>query len=87
MCFRVNQLNFLARRPRSPAPRASAAAIDALPKTVPVALEQTLYPDLASRNLLNAWRTCNRFYDMGTPDGLKDAAEYFERQHELKGEA
>ena len=52
-------------------------AVARLPEVGPVALERELYPALARQGLLEAFVTEERFFDMGTPAGLKRAERYF----------
>lgn len=50
-----------------------------IPSGRPVSLEEGVYPLLAGRGRLAAEVVTQRFYDIGTPDGLARFAEYLER--------
>ena len=54
-----------------------AREIENLPAGEVSSLERDLYPRLVAERRMVGWVTSQRFYDMGTPDGLSRAEEFF----------
>jgi NDP-sugar pyrophosphorylase family protein len=65
-------------------------AVAGLPEGEALALEDTLYPELAAQGKMEAWIAGQPFFDMGTPEGLQRAERYFRgrgRSPEAPGKA
>jgi NDP-sugar pyrophosphorylase family protein len=56
--------------------------LDLLPGGIPVSFEQCVFPRLIDRRQLAALPTTQRFYDIGTPERLRDIEEYLRAPRE-----
>ena len=54
-----------------------ASEVARIPPGRPAALEWELYPDLVREGRMEAFVTGRRFYDIGTPEGLRRAERFF----------
>lgn len=54
-----------------------AAAVRPLPEGRVASLEAEVYPELVAGGRMAAWVTAQRFYDIGTPEGLRSAERFF----------
>ena len=52
--------------------------VSLVPREGPCSLEQETYPRLAAAGDLLAYPACQRFYDIGTPDGVAEFSSYLE---------
>ncbi len=51
--------------------------LEELPQAASFSLEQDVFPALALKGVLGAWKSQAPLLDMGTPDGLRQMADYF----------
>lgn len=52
-------------------------SIDLIPPDQEISLEETIFPALIEKDRLGGYPTGQRFYDIGTPEGLRDMGNMF----------
>lgn len=57
------------------------SSIDLVPAKGVVSLEKEIFPVLIQRRQLGAYITCQRFYDIGTPERLKAIEDFLAHDH------